>query len=657
MQVLFLLSVVLGASAFEAEDAASWKTKPITKVIGLLKDMQAQIEKEGKEDMDMYDKLTCWCNTNEAEKTKAIADAKQKIEDLTAAIEGYTAKSSQLDTEIGKLNKEVAKLTSGLEEAAGIREKESAEFEAEEKEMVSTAATLGTAVEALSKSQGGAALPQESLIQIRSLLQKHSAKLPKGLRKGLSQKQHGLVMSFMQEGTSLRSKQPASGAIFGILKQMKESFETNLASSQKEETQATEEYAELKETKSAQIKSSSDLSESKSIELAEAGDKKAQAKQDLEDTGVQLETDTKFLANVQEKCAAQIKAYEERQKGRGEELKAVSETLGILTSDEAQQAFSKSMSFLQLSSRTRRMNSKQRAAMVLKNAGKHIRDTRLIQLATSLRKDPMAAVKTQIDAMVVELKKTQKEEDEKKEYCRTELRQNEVDTRKQKKGKEDTEMKMQDLEQSATTLAEEIKALKAEVLNAQVEMKKAGEVREAENKEFQTTVSDQRATQVILNKALEKLKSHYELLQQQELYQQNSNQETSNRQPQAVIMMIEGIIKEAKEIETEALTEENEAQVDYETFMKDSEDTLKAYATDITNKSEAMAAADKEHVGAADDLKHTIEEILDLGKANAALHQECDWIVKNYEARQTARSEEIDALNSAKAILSGAKMF
>jgi len=128
-------------------------------------------------------------------------------------------------------------------------------------------------------------------------------------------------------------------------------------------------------------------------------------------------------------------------------------------------------------------------------------------------------------------------------------------------------------------------------------------------------------------------------------------------QPEAVMAMIEGIIKEAKDIETKALAEENEAQADYETFMKDSDATLKAYATDITNKSEALAAADKEHVGAEDDLKHTIEEILDLGKANAALHQECDWIVKNYDARKTARAEEIDALNSAKAILSGAKMF
>merc|ERR1719160_2014173 len=100
------------------------------------------------------------------------------------------------------------------------------------------------------------------------------------------------------------------------------------------------------------------------------------------------------------------------------------------------------------------MTSKQRAATVLKKAGKDFRDNRLILLATSMRNDPMAAVKKQIDSMVVELKKTQVAEDEKKEYCRTEIRQNEVDTRTAKKNKADTEQKMEDLSSMAMTLTE-----------------------------------------------------------------------------------------------------------------------------------------------------------------------------------------------------------
>jgi len=43
-----------------------------------------------------------------------------------------------------------------------------------------------------------------------------------------------------------------------------------------------------------------------------------------------------------------------------------------------------------------------------------------------------------------------------------------------------------------------------------------------------------------------------------------------------------------------------------------------------------------------------------LSNYNAELHQSCDFVVKNFELRQTARDEEVEALRQAKAILSGA---
>jgi len=33
---------------------------------------------------------------------------------------------------------------------------------------------------------------------------------------------------------------------------------------------------------------------------------------------------------------------------------------------------------------------------------------------------------------------------------------------------------------------------------------------------------------------------------------------------------------------------------------------------------------------------------------------ECDWLLSNFQVRKEARSEEIDALKNAKAVLSGA---
>merc|ERR1739845_175798 len=86
-----------------AFDSVAAKNRPVSKVITLLKDMLKQLEKEAEEDEEIYDKMACWCETNDKEKTKAIADAEAKIEDLTTKIEELTALSAQLNTEIKNL--------------------------------------------------------------------------------------------------------------------------------------------------------------------------------------------------------------------------------------------------------------------------------------------------------------------------------------------------------------------------------------------------------------------------------------------------------------------------------------------------------------------------------------------------------------------------
>merc|ERR1719498_716250 len=59
-------------------------------------------------------------------------------------------------------------------------------------------------------------------------------------------------------------------------------------------------------------------------------------------------------------------------------------------------------------------------------------------------------------------------------------------------------------------LAKAIETLKAEVAEAQAQLKKAGEEREKMNKDFQITVADQQATQKLLLAALNVLKGFYE---------------------------------------------------------------------------------------------------------------------------------------------------
>merc|ERR1719359_1279971 len=117
--------------------------------------------------------------------------------------------------------------------------------------------------------------------------------------------------------------------------------------------------------------------------------------------------------------------------------------------------------------------------------------------------------------------------------------------------------------------------------------------------------------------------------------------------------MMEGIIKESEHVEKMALKAENDAQAAYEEFISDSNASITAMQNDVTSKTEEKAKADKEKVEAEQDLASTIDDLIKLGEYNVALHQDCDFLLKNFEIRQTSRAEEIEALNNAIAIFSG----
>jgi outer membrane murein-binding lipoprotein Lpp len=77
--------------------------------------------------------------------------------------------------------------------------------------------------------------------------------------------------------------------------------------------------------------------------------------------------------------------------------------------------------------------------------------------------------------------------------------ENDANTTSKTRDAADLNAKIDQLSGKIKVLGEEIDSLKKEVADMEVEMKRAGEDREKENAEFQQTVSDQRATQKLLN--------------------------------------------------------------------------------------------------------------------------------------------------------------
>jgi flagellar motility protein MotE (MotC chaperone) len=153
-------------------------------------------------------------------------------------------------------------------------------------------------------------------------MQKHSSLLT-GI---LTHSQRKAMEAFIQapEDFLQQSYAPQSGEIFGILKQMKETFETNLSDTQKEELTNQKAYEDLKSAKEEEIAAGQSQIDAKTQELASTDEKLAQAKEDIEDTKNGLSADEEFLLMLKEKCSTTDAEWEERQKTRQLEIEACS---------------------------------------------------------------------------------------------------------------------------------------------------------------------------------------------------------------------------------------------------------------------------------------------------------------------------------------------
>merc|ERR1719201_2025673 len=265
-------SLVQGASVHATSsltfDAEAAKNRPVTKGVNLLKDMLKQLEKEAEEDEEIYDQLACWCATNDREKTKSVGEAEAHIKDLTTSIEDLTASTARLYTEIKNLQKEAAENEHAKDQAQAIRTKELAEFVEEEKDLLQAIDGLASAIKVLQKHNSASFL-QVDIQGAVSSIQYQVKKNAKYLEGVITPHERKKIAAFIQESASAKYA-PQSGEIFGILEQMKESFEENLAELQKEERANIRAFEELKAAKEEEISAGQDQIDAKTQENADA---------------------------------------------------------------------------------------------------------------------------------------------------------------------------------------------------------------------------------------------------------------------------------------------------------------------------------------------------------------------------------------------------
>jgi len=650
--------------------------------------MQNKVREEGKRAEELFDKYMCYCENGAATLEKSIADAEAKIIQLEASIKEFGAMLLQLKTDVEQHKVDRAQAKEDIAQAEAQRAKEADAFAKESGELTSNVAALGKAIPAIEKGMAG-------------FLQTSAASVLKQLTvtMEMSASDREMLSSYLSSD-STSGYVPQSGEIVGILKQLKDEMEKDLADATEKEAAAKAAAEGLIEAKTKEIDALTKAIEEKLERIGNSGVELATMKNDLEDTKEGLEEDKKFLADMAKNCEMKKKEWAVYKETQAQELLALADTIKILNDDDALELFKKTLpgsaSLLQM--RVSTSVVRQRALAALSAVGGK-RDPRLDFLALALKGKKVGFEKVikMIDDLVELLKKEQAEDDEKKVYCEKEFDTADDQKKALEHNIEDLEKAIADAEEAIATLKSEIEALEDGIKELDKQVAEATEQRKEEHATFVEDLASNTAAKDLLEFAKNRLNKFYNpklyvappkrALTEEERITVNMGgtlaptnppagiagtgiglmQEAPPPPPEAnlaykksreagggVIAMIDLLKADLDKQITEMELTEKDAQEDYEGFMKDSAEKRALDAKAITDKEGSKASLEEELLSNQEALKGKKTELMETEKYIMELHQECDWLLQHFDLRKEARASEVDALKKAKDVLNGA---
>lgn len=520
-----MLSVykVLFVSAFCYADANMDEASgdpTISKVIKLLQGMLDKSKEDGEKDTKLMAKYTCFCDTNEEEKTKSIKDLGANIEVLGAQIGQLQAINGQVSNELAELHAQISDNEQGRATADSVRAKAREAFLGEEADMKNAIGQMDQAIDMLGEMGSDQAVSDASLASLKGSVKKRSTKLHALIVKTkevlqaassrLPSKLLRMVHNFLQAPFT-GDYRAQSGEIIGILKNMRDTFKANLASSRSSENVAAEAYTKISKVQADAYSNMKELEEMKQKKLA-VNDEAMGAKKATKDEAESSKADDEeFLAKLVGMCKEKTKAFEDRKMVRANEEAAISQAMATLNSDEAFETFNSAASghesLLQLPGNA--------VASDLQHVAKKLKSIKLAKVAASLRSgNPLSKVVTELDEMIELIHKEEQADVDKKDWCIDERARSKEELSVKKTEKEGLQSAITELSDTIDNVDTGIKALvKAEEAKL-AENKKAQadeiEDRGLENAVYQGKVKNLHDSQKLLEKSMKVLKKFYD---------------------------------------------------------------------------------------------------------------------------------------------------
>merc|ERR1719478_1478821 len=653
MFLVFLALSVAGAN----------QASPIDKILEMISDLQAKVIAEGSDAQKAYDEHAEWCEDRSKQVGFEIKTGKAEVAELKATIEEETATIGALESKIEELSNDIKTDEADLDTATKIREKEAADFAAEEKELTETLDTLERATSILTKEM---AKSGASMLQLKSASNLADALSVMVQASALSSADASRLTAMVQTEQSDSDSELGSPAaqvyeghsdgIIGVLEGLTEKGEAQLDKARKAESTAKQNYEMLKQSLTDEIKfANKDMDKAKKG-LAESQEKKATAEGDLEVTSKDLAEDIQSKSTLHQDCMSGAEEFELSTKSRGEELNALATAKKIIkesTGGVAEQSYGlNQVSFLQMSSSADL--AKAEAVRFVRDLARKSKSAALAQLASRMSSairlsageaDPFAKVKGLITDMIATLEAEAEEDASQKAYCDKEM--SEATAKKDDLTAESDKLSTKIAQDTAasTKLKDEAATLQNELASMAKAKAEADELRVQEKAAYDKNSAEMEMGIKGVKKALQVLKDYYAKADKSHGAAQGAGE--------GIIGLLEVCESDFTKGLTEMTAEEETAAADYAAYVKEDEVATVKKQQDVKYKTKEAAGLDKNVAALSTDLDAVSDELSAVLKGLDKLKDMCVAKAEPYAERKARRESELAGLKEALQILEG----
>jgi hypothetical protein len=696
--VFFSIAAAEAATMRSNEDPKG----PMEKVVELLEELQAGMERDQKADQALYDKYACWCEETTGKYAEAIKKSQADIERLGTLILEKKGEVAVLSAEIEKLTQEIADNEESQAKATSIRSKENEAFMAEKIELEQAIAALEKAITVLS----GAGTGKTGLLQggtstferIKTVAELKTALRALPERIGITAKQLSAVERLTRvaedppEGVtaadeSAASYSPQSATIQGILKDMYDTMSADLQTQTNNEASKQRAFEDLIAQLKESLRNMQAKLAKKEAKKAEAEQILADASQELDDTSAQLKADIEFFDNIKGGCVRKADEWSERNQGYTDELEGIKKALEILTSDDAKELFGKAIkpgketgAFLQvfMAGDMEASAPRNKAYAALKDAASRSKSLRLAAVASTVRMTETGhfdKVIEKIDDLIAELKQETQDDITKRDTCKKDYQELALDKAEIEWLIKKNEAQIVKIEDTITKIQEAIEDTQKAITETKKQLEDMEKERTDENQAFIDAKTDDENAIKLIEQAIEALSAYYKdnkielgpiqgsvkLLQEPEFDEGDKPPDAEfkkkghKKNESKGIISIMTMIKEDLEDEIKnGIKSEVAAQEAYEAQVEAANNLLDSLNAKETNLEEDKAKQEQAVLDEKTDMENNKKDLDTNKEKKESIEEDCDWMIENFEERKKKREVEMDGLVKAKEFLAGA---